>query len=248
MIAKCLLCSLVVIFFTSCSSTKKNNSSYTSNWYIRDSAGINQLFLTTKFYVLKDYLFEFSEKINIESHVHLSSKKVETKVDLESTGVFLVSIKDNHYTWFENFTPNSNIKVSNKLSQKSPGQSYKQIDSSYNLSSHNIILRDTTIKTNRLFYRVYSDTVLPEFGRVVVKDYFVRNAYFNSHYQLLGVKPVNEEYNLVGNSITTFGKESEVLFLLEDINALPAKKIRICRSLLKKAKKHNSRSKDLGNL
>ncbi len=241
MILKYLLYSLLIVVCTRCTSTKKNNCSYTSNWYTRDSTGRNQLFETTKFYVFNDYLFEFSQKVNLETHVYLLSKKVETKANLQSNGAFLVSVKDDQYIWFDSFARKSNIKESGNLGQKKTGRSYQQIDPSYNNRSHNVKLSDTIIKTKRLYYRVYSDTVLPEFGRVVVKDFFVMDANFISDYQLLGAKPVNGEYSLVGNSITTFGKEAEVLFLLEDITDLPGEKLRICKSLLKKAKKHNKK-------
>jgi hypothetical protein len=181
--------------------------------------------------------------MTVESHVYMLSKKVNTNLSFTPTGVFLISVKDDLYAWFDTFAIKTNIKESNKLSEKKTGETYNRIDPIYNVGRQNAILRDTLVQGNKLYYRVYSDTLLPDFGRTVVKDYFIKKSNFVSKYTVLGALPVDREYNLVGNSITTFGKKSEVLFLLEDIRRLTGKEARVCKSLIAQARAHNVKMK-----
>jgi hypothetical protein len=239
--AKIIILGICVFGLCSCNISKFSNS-YKESIYSGKNDSISLVTFTNFINYKKKYNFELIYLLRGTNTISLSAGSIERMTEYVDDGVNLFFFNDSNYFAIDTFALNAKIAKHEMLSKKTKGvQNISTTEKPINTFGYSFP-KDTIINNNKLYYIDTTLNNVDSIGQVVLTLFFTKSGKFTSHYYVKNKPFQGYSFSYVGFSQKMVKTNESALLLIEDIKPLTKQQRKICKSLLKKAQKYNTKT------
>lgn len=229
-------CILILLFLYGCKTMPNSFYSYKVSTYTIDS--VKHLLTTRSLVSFGDYLFEFRNRIKINSLKHGNDEEIVTSFKIDTISVYLMSNKSPFYFEFDTFELRAKIVQTGILTDKPFGVRFT-LNSNNTGNKKNLRYsppEKIIMNGVNCFYSEISQKDNGDGDSVRVKLLLVKNKNFNSIYKLNGESFSDNNYCIVGLDIYDFNRKQGLSEVIDALHPLTEKEKSICESMVQKSK------------
>jgi hypothetical protein len=197
---------------------------------------VKTLLTSTSLISYGNYLFEFKNKIKINSVKYGDAEPIVTSFKFDTAGVYLWADKNEIYYEFDTFALKNKMVHTGILANKPFGVRLSLGVEKSDTTTEFALPEQTAINNITCFY----SEIVPKNKHAIndtikMKVLLVKNKNLNSFYKRSGAKFTDNNYCIVGLNLYSYIQKQGMLDEIEALRPLTKKEIKLCENMVQKS-------------